>query len=69
MQPLQSGTRFALPAFFTTESAHSPPPFDLDDEVARAEALWRLGLMPQTLDDFLLFIQHWGAFFDDDTEL
>ena len=39
MQPLRRGTRFALPAFFTTESPGSSPPFDVSDEAARAVAL------------------------------
>ena len=66
VQPLESGTRFAFPAFFTTEPAHAPLPFDPEDEASRAAALWRLGLMPQSLDDFLLFMQHWAAFFDEE---
>ena len=59
---LVAGSRFALVAFFTTQPC-APPPFGQDSESARAEALWRLGLMPGSLDDFLLFMHHWPHFF------
>ena len=61
---VRSGERYSMPVFFTTQPARSPLPFAQDDARGRAEALWRHGLMPESLEDFLVFMEHWPRFFD-----
>jgi hypothetical protein len=61
--PVHAGTRLAMAMFFTTDRATSVPrPFDSTSEASCARALWRHALMPESLEDFLAFMQHWPAF-------
>lgn len=62
--PLHAGSRLAMPAFFTTQPSTAPPPFAPGDEEAKAEALWRCGIMPERAEDFFAFMQAWPLFFD-----
>ena len=58
VEPLQSGTRFAVPTFFTTQ----PIPEDTEmptDDVALAKAMWDGLLAPESVPDFLAFMLRW----------
>jgi len=57
VEPLASGTRFAVPSFFTTLAEPPDEPF-ADDEAIAAE-LRRTLLMPETVDDVRQFIMGW----------
>ena len=60
VEPILSGIRYALPAFFTTrpkEEAAAQHPFD--DDAAVAEALWRAALWPQTQEDADMLRLRW----------
>ena len=60
VEPLQDGTRFAVPCFFTTcpqpEEAVAGTP--ADDE-GRAAELWRTLLAPEEVTDFRQFVSRW----------
>ena len=63
--PVTAGTRLVMPIFLTTEPPPGEPPQALrrpSSPEERMQALWRHGLMPESLDDFLVFMQHWHAF-------
>ena len=60
---VQRGVRFSMPIFFTTRPPRSQLPFERADAQARADALWRHGIMPESLEDFLVFMEHWPSFF------
>lgn len=60
VEPLASGTRFAIPSFFTTcpvdpNLAGTPP---VDDQ-AVADELWRTLLVPEAVGDFRQFMARW----------
>eukprot|EP00966_Prymnesium_polylepis_P275592 6367612-Prymnesium_polylepis.1 len=54
VEPLVSGCRIAVPAFFVTK--HPEPPAAPASDADVAEALWRTLLMPQSEDDFKQFM-------------
>eukprot|EP00322_Chrysochromulina_rotalis_P017771 CAMPEP_0115884704 /NCGR_PEP_ID=MMETSP0287-20121206/30266_1 /TAXON_ID=412157 /ORGANISM="Chrysochromulina rotalis, Strain UIO044" /LENGTH=62 /DNA_ID=CAMNT_0003341039 /DNA_START=297 /DNA_END=482 /DNA_ORIENTATION=- len=47
VEPVLSGCRFAVPAFFETHKNALPWEADLADDTARADALWSLALWPE----------------------
>ena len=72
VEPLESGDRFAIPAFFVTRAAESAGAAETrdasasaahageaEDDAAIAEALWRGLLMPNSEDDFRAFLGRW----------
>ena len=65
VQPLESGCRHAIPAFFVTEPEESrgaggaEPRAGAMDDAACAEALWRLALRPESEDDYRSFLARW----------
>ena len=71
VEPLESGRRFAVPAFFCTSAEadceHANrywPDGQTDwrqDDTAIAEALWRSALMPEREEDFRWFMARWHA--------
>lgn len=58
VEPLDSGTRFAVPSFFTTRPLEEVGESLGDDEAVAAE-LWRTLLMPEDLNDFREFMRQW----------
>ncbi|KAL3892715.1 MAG: hypothetical protein SGPRY_014858 [Prymnesium sp.] len=66
VKPVLSGCRFAVPAFFETRSPASPSPDPPLKEGEEAEALWRMGLMPQTIEDCNQLLCHWHRIFAGD---
>uniref|UniRef100_A0A7S2FN77 Fe2OG dioxygenase domain-containing protein n=1 Tax=Haptolina brevifila TaxID=156173 RepID=A0A7S2FN77_9EUKA len=70
VQPVLSGVRYAMPAFFTTEAPSELAPWDNEDatparsRAARAAALWRHGLMPDSDKAFFQFLRRWARLFD-----
>ena len=71
VEPLESGRRFAVPAFFCTSAEadceHANrywPDGQTDwrqDDTAIAEALWRSALRPEREEDFRWFMARWHA--------
>ena len=63
VEPLRSGTRIAVPAFFTTHAAPAPPPAAAApaaaDDGAIAQELWRTLLFPEAPRDFKEFLESW----------
>ena len=57
VQPLASGTRFAVPSFFTTCSTE--PGDAPEDDVAIAEELSRTLLFPENVGDYRQFVRRW----------
>lgn len=62
VQPLQDGTRFAVPSFFTTcpvapELMGSLP----GDDASIAAELWRTLLAAESVPDFRTFMMKWHA--------
>jgi len=60
VEPLESGTRFAVPCFFTT----CPQPVDADaapptDDQGQADELWRTLFAPEEVSDFRQFVVCW----------
>ena len=60
--PVESGTRFAVPAFFVTRppSAADDDAAD-DDDAATADALWRSLLRPDSEAAFKDLFRRWHA--------
>lgn len=58
VEPLRSGLRIAVPAFFTTHPAKLPSAATVDDG-AIAQELWRTLLCPESPSDFKEFQMNW----------
>ena len=58
VEPLRSGLRIAVPAFFTTHPA-KPPSAATADDGAIAQELWRTLLCPESPSDFKEFQMNW----------
>eukprot|EP00966_Prymnesium_polylepis_P044780 1037259-Prymnesium_polylepis.1 len=58
VEPLASGTRFAVPTFFCTH-AERPSGFAPADDAQLTAELWRTLLAPQSADDFRQFKANW----------
>ena len=74
VQPLTSGCRYAVPAFFATTCEEVAAPTTsrsgdrdvaspLKDDATRAQALWRTALWPESEDDFRELWIQWHAIF------
>lgn len=63
VEPLASGTRFAVPCFFTT--CPQPVSEELErvptDDQGLADELWRTLLAPEEVSDFRQFVLNWHA--------
>lgn len=58
VEPLISGTRFAVPVFFCT-LLERPEAEVAGDDAAIAQELWRTLMDPQSADDFRGFMKNW----------
>lgn len=65
--PVTKGERFALVMFFSTEppAVESCPEWESSNGDSLAGPFWRMGIYPEKLEDFLMFMQHWAIFFAD----
>jgi hypothetical protein len=59
VEPLESGCRFAVPAFFSTSPSAATTESAPADDHAAAETLWRTGLMPESEEDFRELLRDW----------
>jgi len=61
VEPLVSGTRFAVPSFFGTHPARPEDEFAPGDDDVVADELWRTLLSPEETADFRQFMLRWHA--------
>lgn len=59
VEPISTGCRFAVPAFFTTASVGGESTAESLDDAAIAETLWQSALMPESEDDARQLLRQW----------
>jgi len=63
VEEVHSGSRYAVPIFFTTENVEMEHAFADGDALSRARALYDMGIAPTTYEGFLHFKAQWARFF------